>query len=552
MNKNNPYYYCNVEGETNVGCKRKQNEDWLDTFESKNGLVAVVCDGMGGHVGGQVASHLAIDSIREFVCGNTFNDPNEMIVAACNIANHAILNRTAANPELTGMGSTCVMLVVRDGKVYVGSVGDSRVYLVRSKKIIQLTKDQSYVQMLVDMGEITREQAEHHPRRNEITNALGLPTMTPAVVLETPIVPEAGDCFLLCSDGLSGMVSDDVIARIVSNQAGKSQRDRVHTLIETACANGGNDNVTCQIVEFAVSPHGNKNEKKSLLWLWILLPVLFLTLAAAGAGAYFFLLDGTDSDVKKPHIEHEYTVGNDSLIKLPSSIKFKKGGPVFKITWKDTVYELTYKTEDKKVETVTLDGVKDLECMQIIGDFLSADTLKDGIAYKFTDKFKGGELFVKFDIEEKPRVYLFTINGAPAGKVAEKTGNTTAYMKVSDSSDDEPAAAATVAKALKDASGGDNSYDAEYSLGDEEVTCFKIKYTGAGYGGGKEDAGLTQERSPFKGGNSAAVDCGWYTYTVNGIECDVAVTNASVPTDKPYVRIPLEEGEYVVLLRINK
>ena len=552
MNKNNPYYYCNVEGETNVGCKRKQNEDWLDTFESKNGLVAVVCDGMGGHVGGQVASHLAIDSIREFVCGNTFNDPNEMIVAACNIANQAILNRTAANPELTGMGSTCVMLVVRDGKVYVGSVGDSRVYLVRSKKIIQLTKDQSYVQMLVDMGEITREQAEHHPRRNEITNALGLPTMTPAVVLETPIVPEAGDCFLLCSDGLSGMVSDDVIARIVSNQAGKSQRDRVHTLIETACANGGNDNVTCQIVEFAVSPHGNKNEKKSLLWLWILLPVLFLTLAAAGAGAYFFLLDGTDSDVKKPHIEHEYTVGNDSLIKLPSSIKFKKGGPVFKITWKDTVYELTYKTEGKKVETVTLDGVKDLECMQIIGDFLSADTLKDGIAYKFTDKFKGSELFVKFDIEEKPRVYLFTINGAPAGKVAEKTGNTTAYMKVSDSSDDEPAAAATVAKALKGASGGDKSYDAEYPLGAEEVTYFKIKYTGAGFGGGREDAGLTQERSPFKGGNSAAVDCGWYTYTVNGIECDVAVTNASVPTDNPYVRIPLEEGEYVVLLRINK
>ena len=283
-----------------------------------------------------------------------------------------------------------------------------------------------------------------------------------------------------------------------------------------------------------------------------ILVALLLTLAAAGAGAYFFLLDGTDSDVKKPHIEHEYTVGNDSLIKLPSSIKFKKGGPVFKITWKDTVYELTYNTEGKKVVTVTLDGVKDLECMQIIGDFLSADTLKDGIAYKFTDKFKGSELFVKFDIEEKPRVYLFTINGAPAGKVAEKTGNTTAYMKVSDSSDDEPATLATVAKALRGASGGDKSYDAEYSLGYEEVTFFTIKYTGAGYGGGKIDAEFSQERSPFKGGNSAAVDCGWYTYKVNGIDCDVAVTNASVPTDNPYVRIPLEEGEYVVLLRINK
>ena len=206
MSNNSPYYYCNIEGETNVGCKRRQNEDWLDSFECNNGLVAVVCDGMGGHVGGQVASHLAIDSIREFVCGNSFSDPNEMIVAACNVANQAIINRSISNPELKGMGSTCVMLVVRDGKVYVGSVGDSRVYLVRSKKIIQLTKDQSYVQMLVDMGEITPEQAELHPRRNEITNALGLPGMRPATVLECPVIPEAGDCFLLCSDGLSGMV----------------------------------------------------------------------------------------------------------------------------------------------------------------------------------------------------------------------------------------------------------------------------------------------------------------------------------------------------------
>ena len=211
-----------------------------------------------------------------------------MIVAACNVANQAIINRSISNPELKGMGSTCVMLVVRDGKVYVGSVGDSRVYLIRSKKIIQLTKDQSYVQMLVDMGEITPEQAEVHPRRNEITNALGLPGMRPATVLECPVVPEAGDCFLLCSDGLSGMVSNDGIAKIVSNQANMSQRERVSALIKKACDNGGNDNVTCQIVEFSVSPFAAKKKTGSLLWLWILLPLLTLTLAGAGFAVWYY------------------------------------------------------------------------------------------------------------------------------------------------------------------------------------------------------------------------------------------------------------------------
>lgn len=159
------------------------------------------------------------------------------------------------------MGSTCVMLIVRNGKVYIGSVGDSRVYLIRSKKIHQLTKDQSYVQMLVDLGEISKEQAEHHPRKNEITNALGLPSMQSATVLETPINPEAGDCFLLCSDGLSGMVSDEEIARVVSSQSTMSQKMRVDALIERARKHGGLDNITCQIVEFAITPPTEMNKR---------------------------------------------------------------------------------------------------------------------------------------------------------------------------------------------------------------------------------------------------------------------------------------------------
>lgn len=247
------YNYCHIAELTDKGCKRAANEDWLIHFESPNGLVAVVCDGMGGHVGGQVASHTAIDAIHQYMMQERGGTPFEQIVEAMNFANAAILNRAQQQPELTGMGSTCVMLVVYKGKVYIGSVGDSRVYLVRNHKIKQLTVDQSYVQMLVDSGSITPEEAERHPRKNEITNALGLKGMQPATVL-SHITPEAGDCFLLCSDGLSGMVSDKDIEKVVSRQSEKTQQERVEELVIRAKRNGGLDNITCQLVEFPISP----------------------------------------------------------------------------------------------------------------------------------------------------------------------------------------------------------------------------------------------------------------------------------------------------------
>lgn len=287
MKNTNQYSYCNVVGDTDVGCKRKANEDWYAHFECKNGLVSVVCDGMGGHVGGAVASHLAVETIQLFLENNYFDDPRRAIVEACNAANSAILQRTTQQSELTGMGSTCVMLIVRNGKVYMGSVGDSRIYLVRSKTITQLTKDQSYVQMLVDEGAITKEQAEHHPRKNEITNALGLPSMQPATILPDPINPEAGDCFLLCSDGLSGMVSDNEIMRVTSNQTGMTQRERVSELIQRARKNGGLDNITCLIVEFSVTPAPGTNGsgiKNRILFRYVL-PCL-AALLLFGIGGY--------------------------------------------------------------------------------------------------------------------------------------------------------------------------------------------------------------------------------------------------------------------------
>lgn len=246
--------YCLIVGSTDVGRKRSANEDNMGNFDTCNGLVSVVCDGMGGHVGGATASRIAVETIHNFLNRQYYDDAREAIGMAIESANHAILAEAAANPELRGMGSTCVLLLIRDGKVYIGHVGDSRIYHIRGNIIQQLTKDHSYVQMLVDCNQITKEQAEQHPRKNEITNALGIPDMTPATVKEEAMTPDAGDCFLLCSDGLSGMVSEREILSIVSQRKEMGTQERADCLVQRANEHGGNDNITVQLVEFASVP----------------------------------------------------------------------------------------------------------------------------------------------------------------------------------------------------------------------------------------------------------------------------------------------------------
>lgn len=234
---------------TDTGKVRRVNEDSMAAFESPNGSVVVVCDGMGGQNAGDVASQLAVKVIKELLTDNQFSNPGEAIIKSVCAANQAILMRAAQNPNLAGMGATCVILIVADGKVYYGSVGDSRIYCSVRGMIRQLTKDQSYVQTLVDAGELNPEDAEHHKDKNQITNALGLENMTPPVLGSITETPEAGTVFLLCSDGLSGMVSNSDINRVMADN-GKSLQDRARELVSLANAAGGLDNITVQLVEF--------------------------------------------------------------------------------------------------------------------------------------------------------------------------------------------------------------------------------------------------------------------------------------------------------------
>jgi len=284
-----------IANKTDVGRTRQVNEDSMITFDSPNGRVVAVCDGMGGQAAGDVASQLACNIIRDILENNTFADPLEAITRSMLAANQGILHRTAQEPELEGMGATCVMLIIKDGVVYYGWVGDSRIYYISNHTIRQISRDQSYVQSLVDSGQITQAEAAHHPQKNEITNALGLQGMTPPMLCQMPITPEPGSVFLLCSDGLSGMVDNAQIERVVSKSE-LSLHEKAENLVALANQNGGLDNITVQLVEFQrdgkggmLASGGNNRRKKGGLWMWIAAALLVVALAI---GAYFLFFNG--------------------------------------------------------------------------------------------------------------------------------------------------------------------------------------------------------------------------------------------------------------------
>lgn len=240
-----------IANRTDVGRARSGNEDSMVTFDSPNGRVVVVCDGMGGMAAGDVASQLACDIITDILSNNTFATPTEAITKSMQAANQGILYRTQQNPELEGMGATCVMVIIKGGMVYYGWVGDSRIYYINDHNITMLTRDESSVSEAVDRGEMTSGEADYHPNKNEITNALGIANMRPPQLCTTPLKPDAGSVILLCSDGLTGMVDNNTICNVVSEDNVPLQQ-RANQLVDIANNNGGQDNITVQLIEFGV------------------------------------------------------------------------------------------------------------------------------------------------------------------------------------------------------------------------------------------------------------------------------------------------------------
>src|SRR5256714_1399184 len=212
----------------------------------ERGSLLIVSDGMGGAAAGEVASELAVTTIRE----SLMESPPDMEAAvrlrvATETANERIWNEAQANPELGGMGATVTATIVQSGLAYIAQVGDSRAYLIRGQQIKQLTKDQSFVQMLIDAGAIQPEQAASVPQ-NVIMQALG--TQPNVKVALTTIRLCRNDCLLLCSDGLSNKLGPDEMKQAVE-QAG-DLKNACRALIDIANERGGEDNITWVLARF--------------------------------------------------------------------------------------------------------------------------------------------------------------------------------------------------------------------------------------------------------------------------------------------------------------
>lgn len=235
---------------TDIGRKRQQNQD-NGAAVPELGLF-VVADGMGGHQGGETASAIAVEVIPQVVREGVQHgavDPKRLISEAIRKANDTIFEKAQGYPSLHGMGTTTTALFFHNGTLTIGQVGDSRCYFFRPNAIWQLTRDHSLVQEKLRAGIITREQAKTDRMKNVITRSVGF---EPGVSVETFEMPvQRGDVFLVCSDGLSGLLEDPEMLEIVQKKlldAGNIE-ETVKDLIAQANANGGDDNITAIAIQ---------------------------------------------------------------------------------------------------------------------------------------------------------------------------------------------------------------------------------------------------------------------------------------------------------------
>jgi serine/threonine protein phosphatase PrpC len=239
---------------TDIGCQRENNQDrqlfWMPQGAAeleRKGCLAVVADGMGGYDGGQDASRIAVETVQRLYVDSSA-DPQSSLYHAVVEAHRHILDFAAQNPGLRGMGTTCTAMAVVGSQVFFAHVGDSRLYLLRGAEISRLTRDHSYVTRLVESGAISEEEAETHSQRHILTAALGAGDVVSPDIPSVPILLEAGDTMILCSDGLWGQVKDQEIASIVKDNP---LAEACRKLVQLARERGGPDNITVQMVRLA-------------------------------------------------------------------------------------------------------------------------------------------------------------------------------------------------------------------------------------------------------------------------------------------------------------
>ena len=236
---------------TDAGCVRPQNQDAFHMEQlSENCSLCVVCDGMGGAKSGNVASSLAAEVFSQEICatwraGMTAEDQENMLRSAMKLVNFAVYDQAAQFADFAGMGTTLVAALVDGKSAAVVNVGDSRAYHISADGITKVTVDHSIVQMMVDRGELTVEQAKCYPGKNLITRAVGTDAAVECDLFRVEL--ERGDCILLCSDGLSNLLDDQEILFEVAH--GEQRDSCCRRLLEIALNRGAPDNVTCLLLQ---------------------------------------------------------------------------------------------------------------------------------------------------------------------------------------------------------------------------------------------------------------------------------------------------------------
>ena len=238
-----------VFSKSDVGLVRSQNQDdFRFGVISPSSVWAVVCDGMGGANGGNIASATAVEYISSkittlYKSDMTKEQIGELMAEIVMQANSKLFQLASQDSDLAGMGTTCEFVFVKDTTVHVVHVGDSRTYAIRGGKIKQLTEDHSVVQEMVRRGELTYEEAQHHPNKNFITRALGIKTSVRLDYIEANFI--YGDVLLICSDGLSNHVTTGDMVKICHENRGE---DLINKLIDCAKQGGGYDNITATVI----------------------------------------------------------------------------------------------------------------------------------------------------------------------------------------------------------------------------------------------------------------------------------------------------------------
>ena len=235
---------------TDIGKAREMNQDFYYVSEERNGMrLCILADGMGGYKGGEIASSLATASARNYIEENfekiepTTENIQNLIKEAMEYANNNVYKKSQEKEELEQMGTTLEICIMYGNKVYMGHIGDSRIYRIRKNIIRRITTDHSYVETLVKDGTITREEAFYHPRKNMLMKALGCAGSIEPDITAKGFLP--GDIILMCSDGLTNMLDEEEIYNIIN----ENLENACNKLIEKANALGGYDNISVIIVK---------------------------------------------------------------------------------------------------------------------------------------------------------------------------------------------------------------------------------------------------------------------------------------------------------------